>query len=169
MIETNSTNVLEQKSISINDKIFLRDLLVTFDSNNNPWFLTNDLTYIKLQTTELNSFLDLIKFPQISDTLSNSTNAFTKEVWYQKVDDFISLSYNTTNNFLKNLKSIYSNIFDYTLMGTTINLSSFNAILNPINGNQNGYGEIFIIVYIALFILLVSLTIRKYQSYYKKQ
>ena len=54
-------------------------------------------------------------------------------------------------------------------MGTTIDLSQFNAILNPVNGNQNGYGEIFIILYIALFILLVSLTIKKYQSYYKKQ
>ena len=47
---------------------------------------------------------------------------------------------NTANHFLNQWKSIYPNLFDYTLMGTTIDLSQFNAILNPINGNQNGYG-----------------------------
>ena len=169
MIETNSTNVLEQKVISINDKNFLKEQLIIFDNNNNPFFLSNELRYEELTKTQLNSFRESIGLPTISDNTTSNTNDFNKEIWYQIVDDTISLSYNTANYFLKQWKSIYSNLFDYTLMGTTIDLSQFNAILNPVNGNQNGYGEIFIIAYIVLFVLLVWLTIRKYQKYYKQQ
>ncbi|MDE6289195.1 MAG: hypothetical protein K2L64_00350, partial [Ureaplasma sp.] len=176
MIESNTTNVLSQKEISINDQNFLKEQLIIFDENNDPLFLSDDLSYKSLTKDQLNSFKELIGIPTPTNYSGNSftiskidESVFNKDVWIQKVDNFISLSYNTANNFLKNCKSIYSNLFDYTLMGTTIDLSQFNAILNPVNGNQNGYGEIFIILYIALFILLVSLTIKKYQSYYKKQ
>lgn len=174
MIETNSDDILNPIQININDQNFLRHQFLIFDNDNDPLFLGNDLNYISPSKTQLDSFKNLIGLDNTSssDDSSNSIektqSAFDQDVWNNKVD-FISLSYNTANNFLTNCKIIFPNLFDYALMGNSIDLSSFNGILNPVNGNQNGYGEIFIIFYIGLFILLVWLTIRKYQKYYKQQ
>ncbi|MDE6473101.1 MAG: hypothetical protein K2K73_01680, partial [Ureaplasma sp.] len=134
--------------ISTIDKNFIADQLLIFNNQNKILVLTNNLIYQELSSTQLNEFKN--EFPDVIDENSWKTTA-----------NQIALNYNTALSFLNKLKTIVNNVFDYTLMGNSLNLESFNAILNPVNGNQNGYSELFIILYIGIFGLLVWLIIRK--------
>lgn len=115
----NGYSISESKPINNSDLDFITNTLIRFSPDNIPYYLTKDNQYVTNDT-----------FKQFITSLNN--NGVNNQQQFITYINQISLQYQSTSNFLNQLKDNANNIIAYSLSNNSMNLDNYAYVLKLI-------------------------------------